>query len=586
VPVAGLLAISAAALGIVAGPTAGAFAKGGTAKPVPGATATFTVPTLSQPAFSTGADQIHGFDETGFVQSATVSDASCPGQTQYLGGTATINGNTVTIPCNTIVQMPANTLSWDEFVGNPASNEVASFPAGTSFNSLNTYAAYELHVVGNYVGSKRIAALAFASQQSTNSGSGTITGFDYAKGIMKVASGGAADAIVQINDPTITDSSDPGFGHGGRFSAGQSPDSRYSVDQENPTVHAGTGYPMCIPRTDPAAGTDDPLCPQANRPKPAGATATAAGHCRDFADDATPLPASGNLSSPAVGQAYCSQFVMPAAGTTGGPDPRQQAPLEKGDFVAYSGTLQHDPSGGPDYISANTIEANVGIYTHHGSQPAYMAIGEFGVGTADPNAVAAGGVVNQETQDRLFLESETTDPSTLVDIYMVDVDGKTGTVRNRWVTTPEMTGAAATNTADPTTGGGIATMSVGPQPQRARIRANKAPTGLLSQPTRTIRVMQRSLCKPTMPDMSGTDAATNEMHPKTSGVDTCLAAAAAKPVANGLVAGQYLAPTFEFIFPENVRPGDPVVPNDMWHLPFLRYGEGPGQEAALAPLPW
>jgi hypothetical protein len=274
--------------------------------------------------------------------------------------------------------------------------------------------------------------------------------------------------------------------------------------------------------------------------------------------------------------------VTPKAGD---PNPRQQAPFEVGDFVAYSGTLQHDAAGG-DYISAHTIEANVGIYTHHGSQPAYMAIGEFGVGTADPNAVAAGGVVNQETQDRLFLESETTDPSTLVDIYMVDYDSKTGAARNRWVTTPEMTGAAATNTADPTTGGGIATMSVGPQPQRARIRANKAPTGLLSQPTRTIRVMQRSLCKPTLPDTTGTDASTNEMHPKASGVDGCYATAETKPVANGLVAGQYLAPTFEFIFPENVRPGDAVVPNDIWHLPFLRFGEGAGQEGALSPLPW
>ena len=48
-----------------------------------------------------------------------------------------------------------------------------------------------------------------------------------------------------------------------------------------------------------------------------------------------------------------------------------------------------------------------------------MAIGEFGVGTADPAATAANGAA-QETQDRIFLESETTDVKTPVDIYYLD----------------------------------------------------------------------------------------------------------------------------------------------------------------------
>ena len=41
-------------------------------------------------------------------------------------------------------------------------------------------------------------------------------------------------------------------------------------------------------------------------------------------------------------------------------------------------------SGTEDYISAHTVEANLGIYTQPGTQPSYLAIGEFGVGTADP----------------------------------------------------------------------------------------------------------------------------------------------------------------------------------------------------------
>ncbi|MNW12476.1 hypothetical protein D3C71_2101760 [compost metagenome] len=74
-----------------------------------------------------------------------------------------------------------------------------------------------------------------------------------------------------------------------------------------------------------------------------------------------------------------------------------------------------------------------------------------------------------------------------------------------------------------------------------------------------------------------------------AGVDSCIQNASRLTVANGLVAGQYVAPVFEFIFPEGVKPGDPVVPNDFWHLPFIRNGEGtntPGGVGPLAPTPW
>ena len=61
------------------------------------------------------------------------------------------------------------------------------------------------------------------------------------------------DTRVQINDPV------------GRFGLKHSPDPRFTADTDNATVHAKTGYPMCIPRTDPAVA-DDPLCPKVNRP--------------------------------------------------------------------------------------------------------------------------------------------------------------------------------------------------------------------------------------------------------------------------------------------------------------------------------
>jgi hypothetical protein len=531
--------------------SAAAQAKGGTAKPPPAAVAPFVTPTLPDPAFSVDPALIHAFDVTGFIQDAKANstNAGCGSETDpsRFGGTVTLHNQTITIPCNLVVQMPANTFTWADFVN-----------GGPDLSLGHGYPSFEIGVQGNIVDGKWIAALAFVSQQSLDSGAGVIRSIDYTLGELHIDTGDPAHpATVKINDPN------------GRFGRIQTPDARFSVDDVNPTIHAATGYPMCIPRVDldptqPLNNADDPICPQANRPK-------AAAGCRNFSVAGVAPPASGELSRPLAGQTYCSQYVMPAPGAGVVPNAKEQAPFEVGDFIQYSGTLINDATG--SYVSAHTIEANVGIYTQPGVQPSYLAIGEFGVGTADPNATAVNGA-GQETQDRIFLESETTDVKTPVDIYMQDVDPATGALRNRWVTPFEMTGENSAGNPS----GGITTQNIGPQPQRARIRATKAPAGLLSQPTRTIRVAVRSLCTPAGPAGQAV-------------LDACFKNA--PKVANDLVAGQYVAPVFEFIFPENVKPGDPIVPNDFWHLPFLRSGEGSTTPPAggpsvgpLTPAPW
>ena len=519
--------------------------------------APFVTATLPDPVTSVNPALINGFDDTGFIQSATVdaTNANCPNTTDphRFGGTLTLNHGPIVIPCNLVIQAPANTFTWADFVN-----------GGPSLSLGVGYPSFEMHAVGNIVGTRRIAGLVFASQQSLNGSTGVITGINYATGDLLVDTGNAATpATVQINDPN------------GRFGRVQTPDARFSVDDANPTVHSGTGYPMCVPRTDPASA-DDPLCPQANRPKP-----SVTGQCRNFSIAGIVPPVSGELT-PSVGLPYCSEFVMQsvAARAATDPDPTQQAPFEVGDAITFSGTLIPATATAPAYISAHTVEANVGIFTMPGTQPSYLAIGQFGVGTADPNKFSINGLA-VETQDRIFLETETTDVKTPVDIYMQDVNPLTGAVRNRWATPFEMTGEQnGPMQADGVTpiGGGITTQNTGPQPQRARLRATKAPVGLLSQPTRTIRVAVRSLCVPQAPV---NDAAGN---PVLTSLDACLNKNdATNQVANGLEAGQYFAPTFEFIFPENVKPGDLLVPYDFWHLPFIVKGEGATTQSAIGP---
>jgi hypothetical protein len=428
--------------------------------------------------------------------------------------------------------------------------------SATPSSSVFKYPSTEISITGNIVAGEHRAGLVLVSQQSLNGSTGYITRIDYSTGAIFVGgkAGGPDRARLVINDPN------------GRFGRAQSPDERFSVDDENPTIKASTGYPMCVPRTDPAVA-DDALCPQRNRPK-------AAAGCRNFLQAGVVSPAGWEISPPPAGQTYCSAFVMEdpnslavtAIGSTR-PNAKQQAPFEVGDYIAYQGTLLRNGSGvgGGDTISVHTIEANVGIFTQPHTLPVYLAIGEFGVG-ADTTATAINGVP-QESQDRIFLEASVTDVTSVVDIYLVDIDPITGAESQRWITPESMTGGITPGTAP--YGGGITTQLIGPQPGRARIRANKATPGILVSPTRYVRVVARQLCTP------------DHVNDLIAGVP-CLQTA---PAANGLFAGQYLAPTFEYIFPENVVAGDAVVPYNLWDLGFLTNGEGPGT-GGLIPRPW
>jgi hypothetical protein len=296
------------------------------------------------------------------------------------GGWIQINGHVIRVPQNTILQMPANTLTWEEvFEYNSVGSGDESGLALSDGSRLP--GTFEARVQGNIVNGTYIAGLIFISQQSLNSSQGFIESLDYANGIMVVNG-----TKVQINDPL------------GRFSIGKSPDARFSIDEDNPTVRAETAFPMCIPRQDPATG-DDPLCPQKNRLRD-----TSGNYSMNFTMDprgAFPSPASPNPTDPTV-----------------------FAPFEVGDYVTYAGTLLDGSNG--KFISAHTVIANVGIYTTPGDVPAYVAI--------DVVLQGAPGIPNpafpQEATAKVKVEGFSTDPSRPVDIFAIDQDCN-GTVTER-----------------------------------------------------------------------------------------------------------------------------------------------------------
>ena len=482
------------------------------------------------------------FDVTGFLQEATLDTAGniCQAADARLaGGTLKVNNLQVIVPCNTVLQMPAATLTWQELFslaprdiglpldgnGVPTQTGLAladklKLPIATPYNG--PLPSFEVHVQGNVVDGKYIAGLIFVSQQNLNLAQGVITAIDYDNGELQISTRGVHPGVarVKINDPLGR----YGLAHGapGSTAALQEPgyEVRFSIDEDNPTVHAATGFPMCIPRSDPFAVGDDPDCPQANRPR-----------APDCASLPAPFPA---FAMPAAGQ-FCTSFTMPApaglpcspaAGVACPPDPTRQAPFEVGDFIDYMGTLKVDSRGA--YISAHTLIDHLGIYTTPGAMPAYLSI-EMELQGTSAQAVAN---LPQETTSRVKVEGFSTDPSALVDIYAVDVDPNTGAISDR------LLGAA--NASGP--------------PVIGRFRF-KPFAGAFLPPTREFRVVSRTLC--------GNPA------------EPCLLSGSPQTYANGIVAGQYHAPNFEFIFPENLTLGDAMVPANLQDLIFLFCGSGP-----------
>lgn len=437
------------------------------------------------------------FDMTGFLQNATLD----PTGDVLTGGTLTVNGNTIIVPRNTIMQMPAFALTWAQLFS-MAPAPYGPFQTGLAMNDIPTpLATYEVHVQGNRIGNTYIAGLIFMSQQSLNSGQGFINFMDYANNEMRVG-GVIGDPTtgtrVKINDPI------------GRFAPKFLGDTRFTIDTDNPTIRTETGYPMGFPHSDPAIAAD-PLIPQTNRPI---------------------NPATGFFST---------TFTMPVPGPGITPNSFFAAPFEVGDYITYAGTLMKDgaqPTAGPmpaslasTFIAAHTIIANLGIYTAPGSNPAYVA--------TDVMLLGVGGTpiagIPQEATARTRFEGFCTDPTRVVDLFGIDTDGCTPATSDRsW--------GSITVDPGPPTGAVLGRWRFRP-PSKV---LSMPPAGTFLPATRNMRAVLRGAYTAAAPVMSG----------------------------NGLITGQYSAPIFNFLFPENLGVGNPPVPLNFAEFPFLFNGTG------------
>lgn len=495
------------------------------------------------------------FDITGFLQEATVS-----GATPLAGGSLKVNGHMVTVPANTIVILPANALTWQELFAQAPAPYTGVATGMAAADVPAPLAKYEVHVVGNVMPGATagqgtyIAGLIDISQQGLNHGAGYINFIDYVNGELRVGGtpGSALDGTrVRINDPT---------GKFGRANAVGSTDNRFTLDPDNPTIRSVTGFPMCLPRTDPAGGAADGLCPEANRP----------------------------ALAPGVGVITTND---PATGLF--PSALFQAPFEVGDYVDYAGTLVQDcvltgcAGGGPTvgpwplagtaatFVSAHTITDNIAIYTFPGTNPAYIATDVTLLGTGGNTVIGIA-----EAAIRTRFEGFTTDPSRIVHLYGMDLTpagvesdrdwgtvgvdpgAPTGAVKGRWRFRPPCTATTTT----------ITDKNCSPPPTGVFLPATREVRAVLEAPAGSTTVL----------------SAWNAAWPTcAAGVLPTLLAPCNVVAANNLISGQYHAPILEYIFPEQVV-GNPVPPANFETMPFLNCGGYSSSAGTLAGVlsPW
>ena len=355
----------------------------------------------------------------------TPANPPLPAQCKTTGGWLEVNNTVIRVPANTVVYFPNTLLMWEEvFELNPNTHQTDPvFQSGLAMaDTVRFPATYEASIQGNIVNGQYQGAIIFISQ-SLAAGDGSLQGyiekFDYANGIMWVNG-----QRVQLNDPPLTftvpnpDGTPLLDGNGnpivltkGRHSAGQSPDPRFAIDQNNPSVTAESGYPMCIPATSPYIDGSD------------GSEGPALALLLPDAQQDQQCPEKNRPRDTVTGSTLVNIFTMNAPGDLPTPDnpilqdPYVEAPFEVGDFVTVVGEVELDANG--PYISATTVmDTSLGVYTWPATDPAYVRIDVTIQGTGGTPAP----LFPQEAGVRTRVEGFSTDPFRTVDVSAIDQD--------------------------------------------------------------------------------------------------------------------------------------------------------------------
>ncbi|KAH8788249.1 hypothetical protein F5883DRAFT_657886 [Diaporthe sp. PMI_573] len=186
--------------------------------------------------FLTQLSFVHAQDAPLWIQ-GSFEDGSVADETFNSGGSIIVNGFTMNVPKNLLVQFPAAWVPWRDFIA-----------------SKSEFLGFETLVIGNTVNGVPQVAQVQLYEFFEGLSSGFVESLDYADGSMKIQNG----PTVRIADRNAV------------FSVGHTGAPFMNADDSSPSISSFSGFPMCIPRSQ-----TDPLCPLTNRPFAGPGTFTA-----------------------------------------------------------------------------------------------------------------------------------------------------------------------------------------------------------------------------------------------------------------------------------------------------------------------
>lgn len=323
----------------------------------------------------------------------------------YSRGTIEVGGQSVIIPANYVIDLPANRLTLQQFFTQAPPDCLAAGETGLAkedtCNTSNTGAAAT--ILANRSDAGNVIAGDVFIEKAAESVLGTVTYIDYTDGYLRI-NGVVGDpttgTMVRINDPSGRFTIQQGLGVADPANVvNGSADPRFGVDPDNYTTTFSTGYPACIPSTvtggnrtvgaDPISGAGDEFCPVTNR-----------------------------------------------TGSNNPPDAFRFAPILVGDHISAEGN--YEVINGVQFLSAHTLVVHVALVTTNG-QPDYIIFDEVEWDVAG---------FNNERARTLFIGFSTRADS-FVDIFALHIDPATGQETEHIVTSTvgcEAVGGAGTCT--------------------------------------------------------------------------------------------------------------------------------------------
>ncbi|MEN0075355.1 MAG: hypothetical protein AAGC69_13280 [Paracraurococcus sp.] len=316
------------------------------------------------------------FTLVGHIERFALDDAGDP----LSAAVMTVRGVPVVLPRNLLITMPGRYMTARDLFRGPPDGAVLAESRLALADAAPPPVPFEAELVGNVTGGRHVAGVARISQGALHIGEGYIQAIDPATGEMRIGDkGGTAGARVRLNDPTGI----YGVANTVAARAALPFDPRFALDEENSPVHARTGFPVCVP-----APGREAACPPGNR---------LAGSMRFTC---------GKQATPGVAALHATC------------DPKRPVPLAVGDHVTYAGMILRDPATGGFVVAAHGLEAELGIYTSPGAEPAYVFVEEAIQGTKGEEFAG----IPQEETTRFRIVGFTSDPTRNIEVWLVDSD--------------------------------------------------------------------------------------------------------------------------------------------------------------------